>query len=49
MGDESTPRAVSVGVLKGGFGKTTTAINLDRKLAHRNERDYWLTLMTMAT
>ena len=32
------PRAVSVGVLKGGFGKTTTALNLARELAHRNER-----------
>ncbi|RLM88719.1 MULTISPECIES: ParA family protein [unclassified Haloarcula] len=39
MSDEApTPRAVSVGVLKGGFGKTTTAINLGRELAHRNER-----------
>jgi chromosome partitioning protein len=32
------PRAVAVGVLKGGFGKTTTAINLARELAHRNEK-----------
>ena len=32
------PHAVSVGVLKGGFGKTTTAINLARELGHRNER-----------
>jgi len=32
------PRAVSVSVLKGGFAKTTTAINLARELAHRNER-----------
>ena len=32
------PRAVSVGVLKGGFGKTTTAINLTWELGHRNER-----------
>ncbi|WP_049987314.1 ParA family protein [Halobellus rufus] len=32
------PRAVSVGVLKGGFGKTTTAINIARELAHRNGR-----------
>jgi len=31
------PRAVSVGVLKGGFGKTTTALNTARELAHRNE------------
>jgi len=30
------PRAVSVGVLKGGFGKTTTALNTARELAHRN-------------
>lgn len=33
---ETEPRAVSVGVLKGGFGKTTTAINMARELAHRN-------------
>lgn len=33
---ETEPRAVSVGVLKGGFGKTTTAINTARELAHRN-------------
>lgn len=33
---ETKPRAVSVGVLKGGFGKTTTAINTARELAHRN-------------
>ena len=32
------PRAVSVGILKGGFAKTTTALNLARELAHRNER-----------
>jgi len=32
-----TPRAVCVGILKGGFGKTTTALNLARELAHRNE------------
>lgn len=31
------PRAVSVGVLKGGFGKTTTALNTGRELAYRNE------------
>lgn len=30
------PRAVAVGVLKGGFAKTTTAINLARELSHRN-------------
>ena len=30
------PRAVSVGVLKGGFGKTTTALTTARDLAHRN-------------
>ncbi|WP_433627712.1 ParA family protein [Halomicrococcus sp. NG-SE-24] len=34
--DERESRAVSVGVLKGGFGKTTTALNLARELAHRN-------------
>ncbi|MFC7078322.1 ParA family protein [Haloarcula halophila] len=33
-----TSRAVAVGVLKGGFGKTTTAVNLGRELAHRNDR-----------
>lgn len=32
------PRAVSVGVLKGGFGKTTTALNVARELAERNDR-----------
>ena len=32
------PRAVSVSVLKGGFAKTTTALNVARELAHRNER-----------
>ncbi|MCG1004931.1 MULTISPECIES: ParA family protein [Halobacterium] len=35
---DKTPRAVCVGILKGGFGKTTTALNLARELAHRNER-----------
>ena len=30
------PRAVAVNVLKGGFGKSTTAINLARELAERN-------------
>ncbi|MCF2165439.1 ParA family protein [Halobacterium salinarum] len=33
-----TPRAVCVGILKGGFGKTTTALNLARELAHRNQK-----------
>lgn len=31
-----SPRAVAVNVLKGGFGKSTTAINLARELAERN-------------
>lgn len=34
---EKTPRAVAVNVLKGGFGKSTTAINLARELADRND------------
>jgi chromosome partitioning protein len=34
----SEPRAVAVGVLKGGFGKTTTSLNTARELARRNER-----------
>lgn len=33
-----SPRAVAVNVLKGGFGKSTTAINLARELAERNDR-----------
>ncbi|MFC4989265.1 ParA family protein [Saliphagus infecundisoli] len=38
MGSASnrTPRAVAVNVLKGGFGKSTTGINLARELAERN-------------
>lgn len=32
------PRAVAVNVLKGGFGKSTTAINLARELAERNRK-----------
>lgn len=32
------PLAVGVGILKGGQAKTTTALNLARELAHRNER-----------
>ena len=32
------PNAVSVGMLKGGQAKTTTAVNLARELAHRNQR-----------
>jgi chromosome partitioning protein len=39
MGDtHGTPRAVAVNVLKGGFGKSTTAINAARELAERNDR-----------
>lgn len=37
-GIDTEPRAVAVGILKGGFGKTTTSLNLARELAHRNER-----------
>lgn len=33
---DKQPRAVAVNVLKGGFGKSTTAINLARELAERN-------------
>lgn len=35
---QAEPRAVSVGILKGGFGKTTTSINLGRELAERGHR-----------
>jgi chromosome partitioning protein len=35
---EKESRAVAVGVLKGGFGKTTTALNTARELAERNDR-----------
>jgi len=35
--NETGSRAVAVGVLKGGFAKTTTAINLARELSYRNE------------
>jgi len=35
---ETEPRAVAVGILKGGFGKTTTAVNLARELGERNDR-----------
>jgi chromosome partitioning protein len=34
---DSEPRAVAVGVLKGGHGKSTTAVNLGRELAHRHD------------
>lgn len=33
---QKQPRAVAVNVLKGGFGKSTTAINLARELGERN-------------
>lgn len=35
---DTDPRAVACGILKGGFGKTTTAVNLARELAERNDR-----------
>ncbi|WP_101296832.1 ParA family protein [Halegenticoccus soli] len=35
---DKAPRAVAINVLKGGFGKSTTAINLTRELAERNDR-----------
>ncbi|RLM53173.1 ParA family protein [Halobellus sp. Atlit-31R] len=38
MSNTKEPRAVAVGILKGGFGKTTTAVNLARELAERNGR-----------
>lgn len=37
-GTHETPRAVAVNVLKGGFGKSTVAINLARELAERHSR-----------
>lgn len=38
MEGNQQPRAVSVGMLKGGQAKTTTSLNLARELAHRNSR-----------